>query len=759
MKIGSIKKGWGYQSRVQNGVRRGETLQAEVRGSSLYQVDIEVTSNNILATCSCHYDWGGYCKHVAAVLLKWIYSRESFSVGTAVATPTNAILQTTPSPRPPSTTPQQKPAWLQTPFNERQELYQNHLKSWLSCYRIQDLRELAQKKDWAISGTRKDDIIAQIIGHMLQPGIVLKTLQNLDEEHRQVYQALALLHTKVYLKEDLLETLTQQWGPLKQYKKIATYVSHLIDEGLALPGDFSDDFPRPLCIIPTKLRQVLPPLLADRLPEASLPDHNQSELQLADPDNFVHTTTQIILFLEQTTPDLRRPMPRPSIEKFVEFLRHWDYVPEEVAQAQADNKLKGHDPKFGLTVPAPLPPLNDETVKRLSPIAGDADRLSFFYNLAVAAGLLQPGSPVQAWREVREQFLRHKAAEQWAILARTYFEMTTWSEIWLVLAERPNLHLKRSKGYYYQNQYPENLYQNLALFRQQVLQVLACLPDDRWFSLRAVNDILALIWTRFDGWGWSHNRYGNNVPPPWFLEQDGRSLDTANNKADWHMAQGAFIKHLIQGPLHWLGLVDLSLSYGELTAFRLHGLADLFWDKTPAPPMRGQAVAQAAVKADEGKPASAAITITDTTITVDPAAISAQAHNYLDNIAILGEADPGRFVYRLYAPAAHQAFESGQTLDQILEAWGKLFDIPIPDAIQSQLTAWWQAYGQVRLYENVTVIEFGDDYALAEMKAATSLEKHLIAEISPRLILIPEPSIDILVAELEKAGYTPKQSN
>ena len=117
---------------------------------------------------------------------------------------------------------------------------------------------------------------------------------------------------------------------------------------------------------------------------------------------------------------------------------------------------------------------------------------------------------------------------------------------------------------------------------------------------------------------------------------------------------------------------------------------------------------------------SAAITITDTTITVDPAAISAQAHNYLDNIAILGEADPGRFVYRLYAPAAHQAFESGQTLDQILEAWGKLFDIPIPDAIQSQLTAWWQAYGQVRLYENVTVIEFGDDYALAEMKAASA---------------------------------------
>ena len=70
-----------------------------------------------------------------------------------------------------------------------------------------------------------------------------------------------------------------------------------------------------------------------------------------------------------------------------------------------------------------------------------------------------------------------------------------------------------------------------------------------------------------------------------------------------------------------------------------------------------------------------------------------------------------------------------------------------------------EAYGRVRLYQDVTLIEFGDDYALAEMKAVTSLDKVMIAEISPRLVLIPKDAAASLSAELVKAGYTPQQAN
>jgi len=83
----------------------------------------------------------------------------------------------------------------------------------------------------------------------------------------------------------------------------------------------------------------------------------------------------------------------------------------------------------------------------------------------------------------------------------------------------------------------------------------------------------------------------------------------------------------------------------------------------------------------------------------------------------------------------------------------------MPEAIRDQLAAWWDAYGRVRIYENLTVIEFSDDYALAEVKAVTPLEKSIIAEISPRLVIIRQEAVAPLTEALEKAGYTPKQTD
>ena len=62
----------------------------------------------------------------------------------------------------------------------------------------------------------------------------------------------------------------------------------------------------------------------------------------------------------------------------------------------------------------------------------------------------------------------------------------------------------------------------------------------------------------------------------------------------------------------------------------------------------------------------------------------------------------------------------------------------------------------MRLYRQVSIIEFGDDHALTEMKAITSLNTLMLAEISPRLVMIPQSAVKQLTSELEKAGYTPQ---
>ena len=58
------------QGRVEKLNIKGESVKAKVRGSQLYEVRLELDELDFDAICTCPYDWGGYCKHIVATLLK-----------------------------------------------------------------------------------------------------------------------------------------------------------------------------------------------------------------------------------------------------------------------------------------------------------------------------------------------------------------------------------------------------------------------------------------------------------------------------------------------------------------------------------------------------------------------------------------------------------------------------------------------------------------------------------------------------------------
>lgn len=68
--------------------RRGQTLEAEVEGSQYepYRVTIELDQAGVTAAvCSCPYDWGGWCKHIVAVLLAALDAPGEVEVRSALA--------------------------------------------------------------------------------------------------------------------------------------------------------------------------------------------------------------------------------------------------------------------------------------------------------------------------------------------------------------------------------------------------------------------------------------------------------------------------------------------------------------------------------------------------------------------------------------------------------------------------------------------------------------------------------------------------
>src|SRR5215210_2733037 len=68
---------------ISNAAIQGHTLSGECEGneSPFYKVRVELDGGGIRsATCSCPYDFGGYCKHVVALLLAYAQKPKQFAV-------------------------------------------------------------------------------------------------------------------------------------------------------------------------------------------------------------------------------------------------------------------------------------------------------------------------------------------------------------------------------------------------------------------------------------------------------------------------------------------------------------------------------------------------------------------------------------------------------------------------------------------------------------------------------------------------------
>ncbi len=742
-----------YVRRVISPARRDQLLSAQVQGQYLYDVQVAFTDEGILNHCTC--SWGGNCKHVYAVLLKWLQAPETFAVAADAAPQRPLAAQEVPPP--PSTRPEHLPAWAATTFAGRQQALVGQLAEELHTLRLQDLRAIARRRGWRLKGTDKQGITLQIATAMVRAGDTLQTALSLGKEHRAMLAAMILMGPGARAED--YARLAAAWGAPDEVRQAHQCFADLQGLGLALPVSFgSQGLYGHAC--PDTIARTLLPLMHQALAqvgpgpgrEAPATQEPGSEVRLADPFPFVRRASQLALLLERSPVPLRPPLPRPNAERQFPGLRGWDYDPAEVQLAQQEYRLRRHADLL-LSVPPPRPSLPDEAVERLAPVAGGAAQLEFTYALLVAAGILQPGSPVTVWPEVKHQYLCRNELEQRAVLARSYFGMTHWSELWaLCEAGNPSpLAIKRHAAYAYYTQ--DRLRIDLTVRRMLVLRALACLPDDHWIALADLFRLLRPAWPRFDELPQRQpGYYGPSTG--WFLARAGSDARfvTESNR-DWDLAQGRFVSQVLSGPLHWLGLADLRLQNGELTAFRLHGLAGLFWDLAEAPPAPAHTTG-AAQAVTAGPP----VTVEGLRITVCPSAISSQAHGLLERIARLSATAPGRFDYELDAQATYQAFEEGLALGEIADAWQRLLPIAMPATIQAQLADWWAAYGRVRIYRGLTVIEFADDYALSEMKAVTSLSQHIVAQISPRLVIVDERAADALVHELERAGYTPKRT-
>lgn len=750
---GSIyNKGKKYRSQVQEPIREGETLMAQVRGTRMYAVRVEFREGEFRSSCNCPYDWGPQCKHIGALLIRWVEDPSLFR-NREVETLPPGRLKTNAVSHPKSAAPSKKPYWFTHDFFARLGDYREELHTVLSeSMRVQDLRLIAKNRGWTIKGTSKTDIITQIMEKMQDPAEIHTYLHKLDEEHRHVLRAMMVVGDHSWVRDNHIETVATTWGSIRKHKNIGTYTRHFVEEGLAV--DSSHSYAVSVDHVDLLVARHLPPMLVDVISPADDPDDTY-QITLSSPMTFPHAANQLITLLGVEKIALRPPQPRPDIEKFHTYLQEWPYVERELAEMDRKGQLKQHDTPLPLTVPPPAYRLPSDAINKFAPLLNieqSIDGLDFLIELLQEIELIQKGTPVKIWAKGKETYLKMDEMTQHATLVNGYFSLTSSYELWMMKRIDPGLTVKRrvERGHY-GRQSPDEMTEQVTTMRRMVFRLLSNLPDGQWFDVMDVAKLLAHYWSnvndyQFNKESWFY-RHGSKKSSDslWYITKGTKPI------VDSFELQMLFLKGMLMRPLSWLGLADVAVRDNKML-FRLHGLGDLYFDRVGALGITDREV----VTSGAGETAAPDITVLGTTITVNPSTISPAAHSYLSTVAKLKNAVPGKFEYTLDNITVHNTFESGKNGEQLIEKWHKLFDQPMPDSVREPFAQWWADYGRVRLYQDVTIIEFADEYAIEEMKLNTTLADVMVGQLSPKLVIIPKTAVSDLKQQLEKAGYTPK---
>ncbi len=687
---------------------------------------------NISCTCGLPAK-GRFCEHLITMLLAWVRDPDSFEMletddddeedlfpadeeGHYFEDDNQIISYPT---GPASPTP------IRSKFDPVEEYRQL-----LDPMPLSELREIARRRGVPISGQRKDPIVAALAEAFARPKSLAELWPSLSPQARLLASILPLTVTR------------SNWCDMPAAQKIA------LEFGLASTKEFdqaTDELVRNAVVFSKVPGQCqipsLTPLLLPGDEQFTPAFHPVESLRIEPampPYRFLHLTTSLALLLQASGGQYKaspKPDLHPIINKFPN-LRDWPYDPKELEVLAREKKAYSQLWDRIFTIPPAQPLLSNESRSALATSLGvEPEFIDFAVRLLWDSKLVQvkPDEPVQIARQSLTAWLQEPLDKRAGFQAALYLNMVDWNEFDLAMLAHPVIRLRR-KVSTYTNTY-ERLLAELATLRQFTLLQVLRQPAERWADFEAFVERAQFI---------PANRAILERGGSWFVEVNQRRAYFGQPE-DWKAVYGAYAEAVLKGPLRWLGVADLAYQHGRLAAFRLTGYGLALFNHSVELPAPVRADSQAALDFDP-----------DGSLILDPGLAQGDLAQVLP---LLGEAEisgQGRIRYRPNARGASRAFEAGWTAVGLIALFENAARKPLPHNLSSTLQDWQKNFGDPHFYEQVALLELGDDYVLNELLANTSLAKYLLYRFSPRLVALLPEGVEPLREELVYKGYTPK---
>ena len=266
--------------------------------------------------------------------------------------------------------------------------------------------------------------------------------------------------------------------------------------------------------------------------------------------------------------------------------------------------------------------------------------------------------------------------------------------------------------------------------RQQIIKMLERVPGNQWWSIEG---LIRAVYQQ----------------APDFLRPDGnydqwriRSAQTGEplqGFAQWYAVEGALIRYLLSGPLHWLGFVDLALTPPVFSpsGFRLSGwFAALIAGN---PPDFGP-------QSDDPIKLTSAGSIRMTTATP-------RYGRYMIARFCRWESSstPGTYAYRLTPKSLQTARDQGLKVTHLLTLLRRYSLNKVPPSLVKALKHW-DATGPEVAVAEVCILRVSRAEIMAELRQS-SAARFLAEPLNPLSVIVPRKALDKVLAVLASMGY------
>lgn len=264
--------------------------------------------------------------------------------------------------------------------------------------------------------------------------------------------------------------------------------------------------------------------------------------------------------------------------------------------------------------------------------------------------------------------------------------------------------------------------------RKTILDQISLTPADTWWN---INSFLTGIKEQIPDFLRPAGDYDS-----WFIRRksDGVFL---RGFVSWEEVEGRYLRYLLTGPLHWLGMLDLTGSLsGQAEAFRFSKWGVDLWNHT----------SPKGLPEENGK----LHLTTSGHLRLQPG-FPRPARYLLARFCLWGGEKDGEYRYRINPGSLQRAREQGLNTGHLLVLLKKHGAHPLPPPLLSALERW-EKFGPQASLENVNLLRLATPdlmNALRKSKAARFLGEAL----NPTTVIVKPGGEDAIQAALAELGH------